>query len=157
MSRKRNARGRSQPEKFNRPPCEYFLKGTCTKSPCEYWHPPEYHFSKTKLGCKIGAECSFPHWKVEEQPNKKPKKGDDKSAVAIEKNVRQLSCVSQDIEPRDSVTNSRKGTKSVGDQFDEYDSQGLHCVKQTSEKKKVRCLVKYMSKLLISETLRYEI
>ena len=114
VSRKRNARGRSQPEKFNRPPCEYFLKGTCTKSPCEYWHPPEYHFSKTKLGCKIGAECSFPHWKVEEQPNKKPKKGDDKSAVAIVKNVRQLSCVSQDIEPRDSVTNSRKGTKSVG-------------------------------------------
>ena len=38
---KRNARGRSQSEKFNRPPCKYFLKRMCTKSPCEYWHPPE--------------------------------------------------------------------------------------------------------------------
>ena len=31
------------------------------------------------------AECLFPHWKVEEQPNKKSKKGDDKSAVDIVK------------------------------------------------------------------------
>ena len=36
-------------------------------------------------------------------------------------------------------------------QFDEYDSRGLHCVKQTSEKMKVRPLVKYKSKFLISE------
>ena len=85
VSRKRNARGRSQSEKFNRQPCKFFLKGTCTKSPCEYWHPPECQFCKTKSGRKFGAECSFPHWKVEEQPNKKPKKGDDKSAVAVVK------------------------------------------------------------------------
>ena len=36
LSRKRNARGRSPSEKSNRPPCKYFLKGTCTKSLCEY-------------------------------------------------------------------------------------------------------------------------
>ena len=48
----------------------------------------------SELGCKFGAECLFPHWKVEEQPNKKPKKGDDKSAVGIVKSVRQLTCVS---------------------------------------------------------------
>ena len=83
---------------------KYFLKGTCTKSPCEYWHPPECQFYKTQSGCKFGAECSFPHWKVEEQPNKRPKKDEDKSAVAIVKSVRQLSCVSQDTEPPDSVT-----------------------------------------------------
>ena len=47
VSRQINARGRSQSEKFNRPPCKYFSKGTCTKSPCEYWHPPECKFSKT--------------------------------------------------------------------------------------------------------------
>ena len=58
-SRKRNARGRSQSEKFNRPPCKYFLKGTCTESPCDYWHPPECQFDKTTTGCKFGAECSF--------------------------------------------------------------------------------------------------
>ena len=28
----------------NRPPCKYFLKGICTRSPCEYWHPPECQF-----------------------------------------------------------------------------------------------------------------
>ena len=84
-SRKGNCGGRSQSEKFNRQPCKYFLKGTCTKSPCEYWHLPECQFFLTKSGCKFGAECSFPHW--EEQPNKKPKKGDDKSAVAIVKSA----------------------------------------------------------------------
>ena len=114
MSRKRNARGRSQSEKFNRPPCKYFLKGTCTKSPCEYWHPPGCQFNKTKSGCKFGAECSFPHWKVEKQPNKRPKKDEGKSAVAVVKSVRRLSCVSQDTEPPDSTTVSRKGKESVG-------------------------------------------
>ena len=76
-SRKRNVRGRSQSGKFNRLPCKYFLKGTCTKSPCEYWHPPVCQFFKTKSGCKFGAECSFPHWTVDPQSNKKPKKGED--------------------------------------------------------------------------------
>ena len=68
----------------------------------------------TKSGCKFGAECSFPHWKVEEQSNKKPKKDDDKSAVAIVKSVRQLSCASQDTEPPGSATMSRKGRKVLG-------------------------------------------
>ena len=114
VSRERNARGRSQSEKFNRPPCKYFLKGTCTKLLCEYWHPPECQFYKTKSGSMFGAECSFPHWQVEKQPNKKPKKGNDESAVAAVKSARQLSCVSQDAEPPDSVTIFRKGTTVLG-------------------------------------------
>ena len=61
-------------------------------------------------GCKFGAECSFPHWKVEEQPNTKPKKG----AVAVVRSVRRLGCVSQDAQPPESVTISRKGTKVLG-------------------------------------------
>ena len=85
VSRKRNARGRSQSEKFNRPPCKYFLIGTYTKPPCEYWQPPECQFCKAKTGCEFGAECSFPHWKVKEQPNKKPKKDEGNSAVAFVK------------------------------------------------------------------------
>ena len=49
----------------------------------------------------------FPHHKVDEQPNKKPKKGynshkrresDDKNAVASVKIEPQLGCVSQDSE-----------------------------------------------------------
>ena len=56
------------------------------------------------MGCKAGDKCLFPHYKVDEQPNKKPKKSyiarrresDDKGAVAIVKSVSQSSSVSQD-------------------------------------------------------------
>ena len=51
------------------------MKGTCTRSPCEYWHPPEFPNYKTETGCKAGDKCLFPHHKVDEQPNKEPKKG----------------------------------------------------------------------------------
>ena len=112
MSRKRNARGRSQSGKFNRPPCEYFLKGTCTRSPCEYWHPHECEFFETESGCKAEDKCLIPAYKVDEQPNKKPEKsyhsqkgreGDDKNAVAIVKIVPRLGYVSQDLESLDSL------------------------------------------------------
>ena len=89
-------------------------RGACTKSHCEYWHPPECQFYESESGCKFETECLFPHWKVEEQPNKKPKKVDDKSAVAIVKRVRQLICVSQDAEPPQSAAISGKGTKVLG-------------------------------------------
>ena len=87
--RKRSLRGRSQFAKSKRQTCKNLFKGLCTKLPCDYWHP----FCKSKSGCKFGAECSFPHWKVQEQPNKRQKKGGDNSAAAIVKSVRQLSCV----------------------------------------------------------------
>ena len=57
--------------------------------------------------CKAGDKCLFPHHKVDEQPNKKPKESDhsqkrresdDKNAVAFVKFVPQLGCVSQDSE-----------------------------------------------------------
>ena len=56
VSRKRNASGKTQSEKFNRPPCTYFMKGTCTKSPCEYWHPPEVNSFKLNLDVS-SAHC----------------------------------------------------------------------------------------------------
>ena len=105
MSRKRSIRGKSGHGAILRQPCRYYLKGTCTRSPCEYWHPPECQFYKTETGCKARDKCLFPHYKVDEQPNKKPKKkllfpkrreSDDKNAVAIVKIVPQLGCVSQD-------------------------------------------------------------
>ena len=48
--------------------------------------------------------CSFPHYKIDEQQNKKLKKGhfpkrresEDKGVVAIVKSVSKLGCVSQD-------------------------------------------------------------
>ena len=72
--------------------CRFHFKCTCTRSPCEYWHPPECQFYKNESGCKARDKCLFPHSKIEEQPSKKPKKSfqngksDDKSAVAFVKN-----------------------------------------------------------------------
>ena len=71
----------------NRQPCKNFLNSTCTKLPCDHWHPPECQFYQSETGCKFGAECSFSHWKTEEQTNKRQKKGGHKSAAAIKKKV----------------------------------------------------------------------
>ena len=49
--------------------------------------PDVNQFYRSETGCKFGNKCSFPHRKVEEQKNKKPKKDGDKSAVAIVKSV----------------------------------------------------------------------
>ena len=91
-----------------------FLKSTCTELPCDKWRLPECQFEKSESGCKFGAACSFPHWRVEEQPNTKPNKGGDKSAVAAVKDVRHLGCVVQDAEPPESSLSSRKGPKVLG-------------------------------------------
>ena len=47
------------------------------------WHPPECLFYKTKSGCRFGEKCSFAHRQVDEQPTKRSKKNDDKSAVTM--------------------------------------------------------------------------
>ena len=98
-SRERSLGGRSPSGKTNRQPCKDFLQGLCTKLPCDYWHPPECQFYKSESDCKCGNKCSFPHRKVEEQPNKKQKKDGDKNAVAFVRDVRLLGCVLQDTEP----------------------------------------------------------
>ena len=119
VSRKRSIRGKSNPGVILRQPCRYYLKGTCTRSPCEYCHPPECQFYKTESGCRAGDKCLFPHHKVDEQPKKKPKKGyyshkrresNDKNAVAIVKIEPQLGCVSQDSE----ALVSQRGKQSRG-------------------------------------------
>ena len=52
-------------------------------APCEKWHPPECLFYKTKNGCRFGEKCSSAHSQVDEQPSKRSKTNDDKSAVAM--------------------------------------------------------------------------
>ena len=68
---------------MSRWPCKYCLKGTCNNSFCEQWHPPECLYYKTKSGCRFGEKCSFAHRQVDEQPTKRSKKNDDKSAVVV--------------------------------------------------------------------------
>ena len=149
-SRRRCLRGRSPSGKSNRRPCKNFLKGTCTELPCDCLHPHECQFYTSETGCEFGNECPFLHRKVEEQSNKRPKKGGDKSAVIVVNGVRQLGYVSQDAGPPESVSISRKGAQKFWDRFDEYDSQELRCVKQTSEKAKVHRSEWLKSKILIS-------
>ena len=128
-SRTRSPRGKSPSGRMSRWPCKDYLTGTCTNSFCEKWHPSECLSYKTKSGCRFGEKCSYAHRQVDEQPTKRSKKNDDKSAVAMLKkhelhdrtgkpvvcrdtrhehhgpvacnssNTRQLGCVFQDMEP----------------------------------------------------------
>ena len=73
--------------RMSRLPCKDYLKGTCTNSFCEKWHPPECLFYKSKSGCRFGEKCPFLHRQVDEQPSNRFKKNGDKSAVAMLKNT----------------------------------------------------------------------
>ena len=75
VSKKRSIRGKSNHGSILSQPCKYYLKSTCTRTSCEYWHPPDCQFFQNETGCKAGDMCLFPHYKVDEQPNKRPKKG----------------------------------------------------------------------------------
>ena len=81
-SRKRNVRGRSHPEKFNRQPCKYFLKGACTKSSCEYWHPPNVSSLKRNWDVSSALSAHSLTGRLKSHRTQKPKNCDDKSAVA---------------------------------------------------------------------------
>ena len=74
VSKKRSIRGKSNHGSILRQPCRYYLRGTCTRTPCEDWHPPGCQLYKNETGSKAGDECLFPHYKVDEQPNKNHKK-----------------------------------------------------------------------------------
>ena len=109
-SRTRSLGGRSPGVKMARLPCKDYLKGTCTNSLCEKWHPPECLFYKSENGCRFGEKCSYAHRQFEEQPGKRSKKNCDRSAVAMLKITRQLGCVLQDMEPPKSSSISRKSS-----------------------------------------------
>ena len=57
-SRTRSPRGKSPSGRMSRWPCKDYLRGICSNSFCEKWHPPECLFYKTKSGCRFG-EKSF--------------------------------------------------------------------------------------------------
>ena len=83
---------------------------------------PSVNSTKQKRVGKTGDKCMFPHHKVDEQPNEKPKKGycshkrrgsDDKNAVAIVKIVPQFGCVSQDSESLVSQKGKQSKTQNT--------------------------------------------
>ena len=134
---------------------------TCTRSPCESWHPPECQFCLNESGCKAEEKCLFPHYKVDEQPNKKPKKSiflkrresDDKNAVAV-KIVPQLGCISQDsdalVSQRGKQSRRNPMQKILGPIRRMRFTQST--LRQASFREKKRALAwKNTSKILISE------
>ena len=56
-SRTRSPRGRSPSGRMFRWPCKDYLKGTCTNSFCEKWHPPECLFYEAENGCRFGKRA----------------------------------------------------------------------------------------------------
>ena len=82
-SRTRSPRGKSSSGRMSRWPCKDYLRGTCNKSFCERWHPPECLFHKTKSGCRFWEKCSFAHRQVDAQPTKWSKSNNDKRAVVL--------------------------------------------------------------------------
>ena len=77
------------------------------------WHPPECLYNKTKSGCRFGEKCSFAHRQVDEQPTKRSKKNDDKSAVAVLKkgNWQERELVTDECHDRSEC--SKIGTKFI--------------------------------------------
>ena len=106
-SRKRSLRGRSHSGKSNRQPCKNFLTSTCTKLPCDHCPECQLYMSET------GAECSFPHWKVEEQPNKKAEEGRWQTWSSYCERCTTVGLCIAGRRPPESVTISRRA-RSVG-------------------------------------------
>ena len=100
-SRTRSPRGKSPSGRMSRWPCKDYLKGTCTNPFCEKWHPPECLFYKTKSGCRFREKCSYAHRQVDEQPSKRFKNNDDKSAVAMLKKNDLHESIRQPVVKRD--------------------------------------------------------
>ena len=100
-SRTRRPRGKSPSGRMFRLQCKHYVKGTCSNSFFEKWHPPECLFYKTKSGCRFGEKCSYSHRQVDEQPSKRSKKNDDQSAVAMLKKNDLHASVWQPVVKRD--------------------------------------------------------
>ena len=124
-SRKRSVRGRSQTGRTLREPCRYFWKGTCTRSRCEYWHPPECQLYKNESGCKAGDSQRRPT---------SSKRNVRRKRVGIAKTVPQLGCVSQDSESLDSLRGRQSRGNPMQKSCGTNSTSTIHTVYATSSK-----------------------
>ena len=112
-SRTRSPRGRSPSGRMSRWLCKDYLGGTCNNSFSEKWHPPECLYYKTKSGCRFGEKCPFAHRQVDEQPTKRSKTNNDKSAVALLKkgDWHERGCVTDRSHDRSGKPDQSRGKK----------------------------------------------
>ena len=138
-SRTRSPRGRSPSSRMSRWPCKDYFRGTCNNSFCEKWHPPECLFYKTKSGCQFGEKCSYAHRQVDEQPTKRSKKNDDKSAVAMLKkgNWQEREPVTDECHDRPGKSGKRSD-KKLG-------QNSSTCKRQSSNARQLGCVFQDMT------------
>ena len=141
VSRRRSIKSKSNPGIILRQPCRYFLKGTCTRSPCECWHLPECQFYKNESGCKAGDKCLFPHHRLTNKEVRSRKRAtilpkDEKVTTKMQWplwNMYLRWVVSRKTRSRWILKEANKPgetrCKKSWDRFEEYDSR---YVKQTS-------------------------
>ena len=109
-------------------PCKDYFKRTCTKSEVKSGTLQNACSTRPRVVEDLVKKRSYAQRKVDEQPNKRSKKNDDKSAAAMLKkyelhdrtgclvvnvyssNTRQLGCVFQDMEPPKSSSILRKSS-----------------------------------------------
>ena len=84
-----NHRGPEVPEvkapsgRMSRWPCKDYLRGTCNNSFCENGTLQNACSTRPRAVVGFGEKCSFAHRQVHEQPTKRSKTNNDKSAVAM--------------------------------------------------------------------------
>ena len=149
-SRTRSPRGKSPSGRMFRWPCKDYLKGSCTAPFCEKWHPPECLFYKSENGCKFGDKCSYAHRQVDEQPSKRSKKNDDKSAVAMLKKHELLDRMVKPVVCRDTrhaqghgpVACSSSSTRQLGCVFEDMEPPRSSSIlrKNSNILKRIRCV-----------------
>ena len=161
VSRKRSIRGKSNHGSFLRQPCRYYLRGTCTRTPCEYWHPSANSI-KVKRVVRLETSVCFRITRLMNNQIKSRKRG---TSQKEEKAMTRMLWLLRKVYHNwvvDHTTRMRwylKEADSPGetrcqkswDQFKEYGSPSLRYVKQVSGKRKNHGLEKYESKFLISE------
>ena len=82
-SRTRSPRGKRPSGRMSRWPCKDYLKGTCNNSFCERWHLQNACSTRLRRVAGLGQSAHTHTRQVDEQPSKRSKKNDDKSAVAM--------------------------------------------------------------------------
>ena len=148
----RSPRGKSPSGRMSRWPCKDYLKGTCTIPFCEKWHPPECLFYKTKSGCRFGEKCSYAHRQVDEQPSKRSKKNDDKSALAMLKKYELHDRTGQPVVNRDK-SHDRTGQPVVNrDTRHELNHGPVEC--RSSNTRQLGCVFQDMEPPKLSSILR---
>ena len=98
---KRSIGGKSNHGSILRQLCRYCLKGTCTRSPCEYWHPPECQFFKTyATSSKYPGKERTIAWKNTRQSSS--------SAKSLRKSPTKMVTANGEVQTREEATVSVK-------------------------------------------------